>query len=153
MSAIPPSRYLVIERGRRLVVIDRASGREVSGSPPDALAPRGLSSESAAPSALLARLVPIPQQEGFDGRATLVTQRFYDDRGPRTLKLDARGAALVGRAKLVAAGVGFVGLLLAIAWPWLFAVPLLLLNDQWRKPPRRWLTGWLDRYDDARTGR
>ena len=118
-TEVPPSRYRVVERGRRLEVIDTLSG--------EAAAPAGRS--------------PI------DAR-TLVTHRLYDDKAPRSLRLDEGSAAEIGRAKLIAGGVVVAIVVVALAMPWLLIVPAIaLFQPKVRGQLRAGITRWLDRYD------
>lgn len=129
----PPSRYRVIERDRRLVVID------TEGAGPVGTVPH--------PTASAERWLLAPEAAGFDGRATLTTHPLYDDRGPRTLTLDPGGAQLVSiaRTALIGAAVAFAAL--AVFFPWLLVLPFALLNPRTRAPVRARVTQWLDLYD------
>lgn len=127
MTAIPPPRYRIVERDRRLEVID------TRGAAPDKRATR-----------LPALPLPKPRRTGFDGRAELTTHPFYDDNGPRTMMLDPGSAAMIGHAKLAAIVAVMAVVIVAIWMPWLIALPFALLADGVRKPVRAGITRWLD---------
>ncbi len=136
MRDLPPSRYRVVERGRRLEVIDVARGEPVRSTP-------------AAPTAVVqdpdrGRIAALlPRKLSFDGTAELRTRRFYDANAPRTIRLRPWRAARVNAAIAAAAG----GILLfagaAILWPLLLTGPLLVpvagVGPLLRKRATRWL--------------
>ena len=128
----PPSRYRVVEQGRRLVVIDTLTGEPATRAAPE-------TAKTALPTA--------PERTDFDGRSTLVTHPLYDDKAPRTLTLDPGATRLIenGRTALIAVAVFYVALV--IAFPWLLLAPVALLNPRVRRVPRAFVTQWLDRYD------
>lgn len=132
----PPGRYRVVEKGRRLVVIDTTTGQAAT--------------RDATPAAQQGRL----ERASFDGRSTLTTHPFYDLKGPRTLDLDPGGTVLM---KQVRVGIGIASVVIVVAVvfaPWLAVLPVfLLLQPVTRNGLRRRVTDWLDRYDaDASTG-
>lgn len=123
-SQPPPSRYRVVERGRRLEVIDTFSG--------EAPAPAGRT----------------PMDAGL-----MVTNRTFDLKAPRTLRLDDAGMATVGRARLIAGLLVAAIVVLGIAVPWLLVVPVIvLLQPKLRAQVRGATTRWLDRYDPGAGG-
>lgn len=139
----PPGRYRVVEKGRRLVVIDTLTGKEAARVPPP-------------PPAMVARAIgdlPAVSAPGsvdrivFEGGMRLRTSRLYDLKGPRTVVIDAAGMKRVSDARgwIIATGVVFLGV--AFAFPILF-VPLAiaLFNPKIRNRPRQLITDWLDRY-------
>lgn len=135
---MPPSRYRVIERGRRLEVIDRGAARRVTAAPPSPARPRP---------AAASWWPTLPRRTRFDGGAELATHRTYDDKAPRLIALDPASAAIVR-------GVGWAALVAvlalaaaAIAWPWLLVAVALPFSDQVRKPLRAATTRWLDRVE------
>ncbi len=146
MTDAPPSRYHIVERGRRLVVIDRWHGdkpdsttslaRPATGNPVSTGTPR--------PGTL--------RRTGFDGRAEVVTHPLYDRKGPRTLRLDAGTAASLRRMRM--------GLLMAVAvlaillfWmPWLIVPAVVVLaSSRTRAGMRDRSTALVDRLQ-ARLG-
>lgn len=136
-SRPPPPRYRVVERGRRLEVIDTATG-EAAGGPPATDPDR--------------RWPTLPERQGFDGRALLVTHRWYDAKAPRRLQLDPGTVQVLGWARGVAIVVAMTTVLVAIAAPAvlaLFLLPLVLLGRSVRTAVRAGVTAWLDRLDPA----
>lgn len=141
MTDVPPSRWKVVERGRRLEVIDRLSGK--------AVAQHGRPTEAAPRQQRLARALGSlrPQQTRFDGGGTLTTHPFYDAKGPRTLQLDGGSTALIARVRIAAAVLGMALAVAAVAWPWVLLVLVPLLQGSFRKPLRAAATRWLDRVE------
>lgn len=140
MTDMPPSRFRVVERGRRLVVIDTQADK----SPPvrRTAAPRPASDKTRA-------RFQLPEKIRFDGAASWTTDGFYDAKGPRALTLNA-GAM----QKLRFAGAGLVALvilwvLVASFVPPLWGAPLLLLNPKMRQTMRDRVTAWLDTLDSG----
>ncbi|HWK36058.1 hypothetical protein [Sphingomonas sp.] len=152
MTDIPPSRYKVVERGRRLVVIDTRSGRAVTHDRPS-LPARATTTTTSSSSVPMAKPSPVAQarRTEFDGRAQLVTQPFYDRKGPRTLALDPGGADMVQGVRVIGILLVLVFAGLAFVWPWLLLAPLMLTQRPVRDGIRSAVTTWLDRYDHAAT--
>lgn len=134
MTDAPPSRYQVVERGRRLVVIDRASGEEVSHAHPG-----GPPGEATPPVAFT-----LPEKVRFDGGSVLKTHPLYDDRAPRTITIDAASAATIQQLKIAAAIAAFVFVVLVVLEPFTLIALALLLQPGWRKVVRARITAWLD---------
>jgi len=137
VTEAPPSRFKVIERGRRLEVIDTRNGEPAASSPSTSSGNRPALSW--------------PRQVRFDGGSELTTHPLYDDHGPRTLPIDPGAVATIGKARLGAAVVAITLVILLIAYPWLLLVLFLLLGSRWRAAFRKRVTAWLDRYDEARS--
>lgn len=139
----PPSRYRVVEKGRRLVVIDT-----LTGEPATSGAKNGATTPVATP------LIPArPERTAFDGRSRLVTHPIYDDRGPRALDLDEGATLLINGVRVCLIGGAIMLVIAAIFLPWLIIVPVILLNPKTRAAIRAPVTAWLDRYDaDTSTG-
>ncbi|OYY90388.1 MAG: hypothetical protein B7Y45_07110 [Sphingomonas sp. 28-66-16] len=134
MEARPPSRYRVIERDRRLVVIDDwAEG--------------GADKRLSAPSAMDAASRPVGKAKriAFDGRSRFTTHRLFDAKAPRTIVLDPGSAATIERLKLVAGVVVAILVFLAVTAPYLLLPLVLLLQRRPRARIRSAITGWLDR--------
>lgn len=147
----PPSRYKVVERGRRLEVIDTSTGVPVRGSgggwSPPADKPRR---RLFAP-----RMAPLGMAQGKGGAGvdadTFVTKPFYDAKAPRTIRIN-----FVTRKRLDSVRFGgavVIALLVAFAflfWPLAIGVFGLLLSDK----ARGWLhaasTRFVDTLDEAR---
>ena len=111
---------------------------DVASGPPAPRAPIG----SAAPTVASWR----PRQTDFSGTAELVTRRFYDDKGPRTIRLNPGSAATLGRVKFVALFAALALVVVAVAWTWmLLPLAIILANAKVRAPLRAAITTWLDR--------
>jgi len=139
----PPSRYKVVEQGRRLVVIDTWNGdRPVTRQAPEAPArPR-------TPEQARAALRPA-QPRRPAGTATdipdlaVTTQAWFDSKGPRLVALDpgAQGLALV---LLIVAGVLATLMILSWGWPVLIILGFFLAQKSVRAGLRNAVTLWLD---------
>ncbi|MEG3181540.1 hypothetical protein [Sphingomonas sp. LT1P40] len=139
MTAIPPSRYKVVERGRRLVVIDTHTGQPATrGHVPTAPRPEPSDRpiESVAPSRV----------DDRSGSNILTTARFYDLKGPREIVMTEEFSNRLGRAIggwLIALFV--FGTFATIFFPWLWIVPVfILLQPKARAATRQWITARLD---------
>jgi hypothetical protein len=136
----PTPRYRVIERGRRLEVIDTLTGEAVKA----AFTPEpGRAAASRWPT--------LPETEGFDGRALLSTHPWYDNKAPRRVLLDPGTMQWIGVAKGVTIVAAIALVLVSVAAPLALAVLLLplALPSSLRDTLRRTATGWLDTFDDA----
>ncbi|MFA5969881.1 MAG: hypothetical protein WC816_11670 [Sphingomonas sp.] len=146
----PPSRYRIIERDRRLVVIDTWDGSQPGdriGMPLERQAGSGTSKPVGPPSGR-ATLFLGPYPTAFDGRAEFLTHAIYDKKAPRTLMLDPGSARLVSRIRLVLVGVAMIAVI-GLIWNILLAMPLMLLfNDNVRGWLRDRSTAWIDRLQD-----
>lgn len=146
MAGRPPSRYRVVEEGRRLVVIDRwaTEGRPDSVTPPPRpAAPSRPVSPPASRAGWTTRLAAV-RRPRFGVGGTLTTDRLYDDKAPRTIAIDAGNAAVMRRVRLVA-GIVAVALALVVAYaPYLLIGLALLTQEGVRKPIRAAITRWLD---------
>ena len=138
MTDMPPTRFRVVERGRRLEVIDTQGGNPVrrTGMP----RPATITGK---------QRFRLPQKLRFDGGGSWTTDGFYDAKGPRTLTLDP-GAM----QKLRYAGAGLVAMVviwvvLAFAIPIVWGAPLLLFNPKTRETVRDQVTAFLDGLDSA----
>lgn len=136
MTEAPPPRFKVVERGRRLEVIDTGTGESAASS---------RSSSSGNRPAL-----SWPRQVRFDGGSELTTHPLYDDHGPRTLLIDPGAATMIGKVRLGAVAVAIAVVVIVIAYPWLLLILFFLLRPGWRAAIRKRATAWLDRYDEAR---
>ncbi len=159
---MPPSRYRVEERGRRLVVIDRASGREVSPTK----SPFPLAEGNGRPGRSRLGTVPPPSAPPSGRGApawrfgiqrpkatpdSFVTRSWFDAKAPRTIKLNyaahSRLAALrFGGAIVIALlVVGFF-----LFWPWFpFTLAMVAAPQRSRALLREASTRWLDGFDQA----
>lgn len=127
MTAIPPPRWKVVERGRRLEVIDTATGLPLA-------------------SGMAAR----PDMISADRGATLATRRFYDAKGPRVIALDTAAQERLGRVKAVVAAVIAAWLAAGVFMP-LFLIPVLgLLQPKVRQRLRDVATKFIDTLEPGR---
>jgi len=141
MTDMPPTRFRVVERGRRLEVIDTQAGKAAPGR--RAETPRLVLDLGKPRFRLLEKL-------RFDGGGAWTTSGFYDARGPRTLTLDAGAMRMLRYAAAGLVAVVIVWLLLAMAIPVLWGVPMLLLNPKARETIRNRVTAGLDGLDSPR---
>jgi hypothetical protein len=139
----PPSRYKVVERDRRLVVIDTRTGKPASAPGPVAVAPQP---ERPAPSE---RPVAEDQPRRIDDRSgaqILTTSPLYDLKAPRRIVMDDRFNDKIGRAIggwLVALFFAFT--IAFLFFPWLIVLPfVVILQPKLRAAARRWVTARLD---------
>ena len=172
---LPPSRYRVIERGRRLEVIDTLAGRrpayaaearpqpwapaEVADRPvgdevepepvtervpgPSQPAPLG-SMPEAPPDFLINAANIVGSGRDRDGRLLLVTARWYDAKGPRTIALDQAAERTLGAAVLVLLAIAVGGIVFGLLIGWAgFAVLFVAVSLAGRI--KNIATPWLDR--------
>ena len=128
----PPSRYKVVERGRRLEVIDTRTGKPAS-RPPEPGEKSGSGRTSGA---------------GIDADV-FVTKRWFDDKAPRTIRLNYANRARLLNLRWVVALVTvlFVALLF---WFWPLAIMLaaaLAFGPKLRAQLRVASTSWIDGLD------
>ena len=135
---MPPSRYKVVEEGRRLVVVDRLTGErvrhQIHAQPhrPDMLridAPR--------------RETRAPRPSAGGAARTFTTDSWYDAKAPRTLVLDDDKLG----ALMIAGGVAACLALIAFyffGFVALFVAAFLLLQKGARGALRGGATAWLD---------
>lgn len=143
---MPPSRYKVVEKGRRLVVVDTYSGAMVTGAHPSLDGRERVTRPAArAPD----RPAPTPpRKQATAPTGTITTRPWYDDKAPRTLEIpeSASNTWLIVAAILAACALvvwylfGFFGL---------FVIGFFLLQTGLRKGLRKAVTGWLDQFDEA----
>lgn len=139
MTAAPPPRYRVVEKGRRLEVIDTwKEGSSVV---------RPAASASQRPGPRPGMPARLPGLGGSDPNL-LRTFAFYDAKGPRRIRLSEAGAQSLSRVRLVAIGMGLALLILLIAYPsWTGLSVFALLafgQKQLLGKARPALTRWLD---------
>lgn len=153
----PPTRYKVVERGRRLEVIDTLTGEPVSRSPaPLPLAgarggevgpgPRDLSAPPSAPSASGGR----GGSAGIDSNS-FVTRRWYDDKAPRTIRMNYSNRARLTNLRYgIAVAAALLVVLAFLFWPFaLILVVAVTLNPKIRTQIRGSITSWIDGFDQA----
>jgi hypothetical protein len=138
-TEMPPTRYRVVERGRRLEVIDSWAG----GRPNRAPAPSAtrFTSSTTAPARRIAAAVAGGTRDAR-GQLILTTASWYDARGPRRVVLDGVAQTWLGNglAALVVAVVllWVLGGLAVAAMPAVVAVALVLSG-------KATITRWIDR--------
>ena len=141
----PPSRYKVVERGRRLVVIDTRTGQPATRvpepGPPGMPRPPAAPIESTAPRSI----------DDRSGATILRTTRLYDLKAPREIVMTQ---AFSDRLRGAVGGwlIGFIvfAMVAAIFFPWLLLVPVaLLFQPKVRAAFRKWMTARLDEADQA----
>jgi hypothetical protein len=134
----PPSRYRVVERGRRLEVIDTQTGAASGG--------REVAPLTSARPGVFGRTVARAASLGATdaaGRALYTTATWFDDRGPRTLLLDEVGTRKLARAAATVALVTVVAVAVLGVFAW--AVPVVgwaVMSQHGRVPMARWLDGF-----------
>lgn len=146
MTAMPPSRYKVVERGRRLVVIDTQTGRPAVREPVVPASP-----PSGAPAARPIETMAPRSVDDRSGDAILTTSRLYDLKGPRRIVMRENFSNRLGRAIggwLIALFV--FAAVTALFSPWLLLLPLALsFQPKARAAFRQWITARLDEADQA----
>ena len=143
---VPPSRYKVVEEGRRLVVLDRWNGNApVAGHipPPKSGADTPPATVEQARAAL--RPNPMRPQAGApDPTAfTLTTHPWFDNKAPRKIRLAGLGQGKLLVAAMVFAMLAIVASVL-IGWPALFVAGFFLIQPKTRSGIRTMLTALLD---------
>lgn len=152
----PPTRYKVVERGRRLEVIDTLTGKPASSSVPLPLPLAGVrgGDVGAAPRDLSAP--PASGRHAQAGSAgldsgTFVTRRWYDDKAPRTIRMNySNRAGLTNLRYGIAIAVALLVVLAFLFWPFaLILVVLVTVNPKIRTQIRASITSWIDGFDQA----
>lgn len=149
----PPTRYKVVERGRRLEVIDTLTGQPASRpSVPRSLAgerrreeaPRGTSTPA------LGARPATAESAGIDSDV-FVTRRWYDDKPPRRLRLNFSNRARLTNLRYgIAIAVALFVVLSFWFWPLaVFAIFALVAGPKLRAQLRAASTSWLDQLDQA----
>jgi hypothetical protein len=146
MTDAPPGRYKVVERGRRLVVIDTRTGqpatREVKPTPSSRTPmPASAPIENTAPRTI----------DDRSGAAILRTMPFYDLKGPREIVLTQ---GFTDRLSRTVAGwmIGFFvfAVLATLLLPWLWLLPVVAaFQPKVHAAFRNWMTARLDEADQA----
>lgn len=157
MTDIPPPRYKVVEHKGRITVTDTWA----EGGRPSAAKPR---SPTAAPritaESWLARLriklvtyACVGRMDG-NGRHMLQTTAFFDEKGPRTIALDAASAIRLGNtlvgflvAALITMALLFIAPVMAFVAFGIFGLAITNANASGRPV----ITKWLDRLGDDTT--
>ncbi|MEN3748655.1 hypothetical protein TPR58_15875 [Sphingomonas sp. HF-S3] len=152
---MPPTRYRVVEKGRRLIVIDRLRGERVESRIVDSLerrSPRRVETRdrpAPAPAPTRARRAESRRSTGSGAETAsgmvLSTQRWFDDRGPRRIRVDSDGEGKLAIAAVGAALVAVLIIVLLIATGWIVLPILVFVAFQSgpRKALRSRITDWL----------
>jgi len=159
MMQPPPPRYKVVERGRRLEVIDTRTGKPASSVP---LPPAGGVKGGAIGRGRDGDLTgppPAPPASGRGAKAgsagidtdVFVTRRWFDDKAPRSIRMNyANRARLLNLRWGAAIAVALLVVLSFLFWP--LAVMLvfaLIFGPKLRAQLRVVSTRWLDGFDQA----
>lgn len=149
----PPTRYKVVERGRRLEVIDTLTGEPVS-RPSVPLPPAGTREEEigsgprdlSAPPASGARA----GSAGIDSNS-FVTRRWYDDKAPRMIRMNYSNRARLTNLRYgIAVAAALLVVLAFLFWPFaLVLVVAVTMNPKIRTQIRTGVTRWIDGFDQA----
>lgn len=163
MTQMPPSRFKVVEQGRRLVVIDNQTGRPVTGNETlQAAAARDTRPIDTRPTdarmtvsrSQVSRPVEFAQERSRDvrkiaersGDKVITTSRLYDLNGPRDIIADEALQSRISRWFMGWAVAAVVWFIAATAFPLLWVVPaFLLFQPGTRKYLRRQITTQIDR--------
>ncbi len=154
---VPPPRYKVVERGRRLEVIDTRTGKPASSHVPLPLAGSRGGAIGAAPHDLTGPPATPASGRGAtkDGAGidpgVFVTKRWFDDKAPRTIRLNFTNRAQLLNLRWVAA-VAIALFVVLSFWFWplaIFLVFALAFGPKLRAQLRAASTSWLDRLDQA----
>lgn len=143
MRDAPPTRYKVVERGRRLEVLD--TWNNDAPVKPMAGAPSPPARLDKAPSPRSVRPGPSPHSPG-----TLTTSAWYDAQGPRQIALTAAGEAKLKGLKAVGGITAmFAALAIWFFWPLMLLAVFALLRGDARTALRRGAATFIDRINDA----
>ncbi|HEX4695165.1 hypothetical protein [Sphingomonas sp.] len=158
----PPSRYRVIERDGRLVVIDRQAGEQqlplslassplVRVEPPISSRPASPSPKSmiADPPGLLRSVAAAVTGEvrDDDGRLLLDTANWFDSKAPRTIALSPAGERRLGAVVLALAAAALVAIALVVTGNvigWVIAIGGFALVSNGKPLASSWLDGLAD---------
>jgi hypothetical protein len=159
---MPPTRYKVVERGRRLIVVDAQSGAPVTGLDRDQQARiDGLRQRLDAPEPRRSVPVPPPAPRPSLSSASppsaspfaaddkiLTTQEWFDDKAPRRLRIGQNH-----QTGLLAAVVGFfvvgTAAFFILGWPALVVAGFFLSYKAVRQGIRGAITRWLDGFEQV----
>lgn len=159
MTRPPAPRYKVVERGRRLEVIDTQTGRPASShaSVPLVGAPKGRAPERSrdvlmgAPAARSSAEAPQRSPAGLDNGNVFTTRRWYDEKAPRTIKLNFTTRKRIDGLRFGIAIAAAIGVALSFWWWPVFPVLVvgLAAAPKSRKNLRAAVTRFVDTLDQA----
>lgn len=153
---MPPTRYRVVEQGRRLIVIDTQAGRSSSPpvvvSRPELFADRRRAMEAPRPQSRVQSPPrpsgspdPLGRYAGGEG-FSFVSARWYDGEGPRRIQLDQDGVTQLVAVLLI--GLVVLGFFVTlIGWPILLVLGFLAFNPKTRAGLRTAGATWLTAID------
>ncbi|RYY27831.1 MAG: hypothetical protein EOP62_05015 [Sphingomonadales bacterium] len=155
----PGTRYKVVERGRRLEVIDTWNGNApvnpmrrapVEQAPRrDASAARDSMRRDVTPPIAATRAAKLDQR----GRALLHTKPWYDAKGPRQIVVTQAGAEKLKGLRVVALVLFVIAIVAAfLFWPLLFIAPFFVFNEGARNGLRAASTRFLDELNQPVNG-
>lgn len=141
---VPPSRYKVVEQGRRLVVVDTWNGdRPVARQAPPSEAP----AQPKTPREARAALRPAPPARAGNGSGVpdtvVTTQAWFDAKGPRQVTLDAGAQGILLVAAIFLAVIAII-VILSWGWPVLAVLGFFLAQNKVRTGLRNAVALWLD---------
>ncbi|MBB4099872.1 hypothetical protein GGR46_003444 [Sphingomonas kyeonggiensis] len=150
---MPPTRYRVVEQGRRLVVIDTLAGRSVAPpavtARPEIFADRprtmGAPRPQSQPRPMPRASEPRGRDSGGEG-FSFTTAPWFDKQAPRRIRIgtDAQGQLIGG---LMVAIVVLIFLFALIGWPIAFVLAFVVFNAKVRDGFRTAATTWLTALD------
>lgn len=157
MTDIPPPRYKVVEHKGRITVTDTwAEGGRPSPATPRSPIPTPRATSESWLARLRVKLVTyacVGRMDG-NGRHMLQTTAFFDEKGPRTIALDAPGAIRLGNTLvgfLVAALIVMVLIFFAPVMAFVAFGIVGLATTNANASGRPGITKWLDRLGDDTT--
>lgn len=130
---MPPTRYRVVERGRRLEVIDTVAPGAVCAEAAHA-SPEGQAGWW-------------PRPVRFDGTLAWTTSSLYDAKAPRTITLDPGRAVLARIVPAALVALLTLALTLVAFAPWALTTLFVFANPKSRQHARDAITRMLDRLD------
>jgi hypothetical protein len=134
MNGLPPSRYKIIERDRRLITIDTQTGLEAGtkprlNAPPSALARQPVDLRAGEPrggafNEIFTSLAALVTQGRVDeaNRPLLKTSKLFDPQGPRVVVLSTEGFRRVGALVFGSAVLALLTLALSVFTGYFFSV-------------------------------
>lgn len=136
----PGTRYKVVERGRRLEVIDTWNHNAPVSEMRDPGSPAVRADDAVSAARAMGASRPIA-----GSARSFQTSPWYDEKGLRTVPLTAQGEAKLKGLRLMALILLFAAVVIAfISWPILLVLPFVLVNAQTRKQLRAAGTKFID---------
>lgn len=147
---MPPTRYRVVERGRRLEVIDTRPTRHAMELRPDFPLP---APEARTRSDTAKRSADKPALTmDSHGNRVIATATWFDAKGPRRIAVAGYHAVnMADKARALMTGAALVWFVASVLFAPLWLLPLVLAVPKVRRALRAWLTLWFDKLDQAST--